>query len=149
MFDAVTGEHIYVSTACLHDRHELCRLACKHCGTPCWCDHHYIHLEGLPVTTPENLDNPAAPDTDVDNPSQRPTIGEPVVEPTDDGPSIPDPDHGIPGDPEPLPEGDADTDTEPDDEDDDLADDDPEEVDESEDDEVIEGDPVEDDASDG
>lgn len=66
MFDAATGEHIYVSTACLHDLHELCRLVCKHCGVPCWCDHHYTDSKGTPVTEP--LDNPAAPDADSDEP---------------------------------------------------------------------------------
>lgn len=37
MFDASTGEHIYLSTACLHDLHDRCRLVCKFCATECLC----------------------------------------------------------------------------------------------------------------
>jgi hypothetical protein len=40
MFDAATGEHIYLSTACLHELHGRCRRTCKFCDTPCWCDCH-------------------------------------------------------------------------------------------------------------
>lgn len=58
--------------------------------------------------------------------------------PVDDGPSIPDPDHGLPGEAEPFP---PDDDQDPDDDDDDDLgdDDDPEEIDDNEDDEVFEG----------
>lgn len=64
-----------------------------------------------------------------------------TVEETDDGPSISDPDHGLPGPAEPMPDGDGDNgDPEDDDEDDEhINDDDPEEVDDNEDDNVIEG----------
>lgn len=41
MFDATTGEHIYLSTACLHDLHLRCRMACKFCGEACLCLCHY------------------------------------------------------------------------------------------------------------
>lgn len=34
------GEHFYVSTACLHDRHDDCRLICKWCDAPCNCRCH-------------------------------------------------------------------------------------------------------------
>lgn len=70
---------------------------------------------------------------------------EPPLE--DDGPAIPDPDHGIPGDAEPLPEGDAETETAAHDDGGDPveADNDPVEDDGS-DDAVIEGDPEPDDS---
>lgn len=59
------GEHIYLSTACLHGQHQMCRLECKYCGAPCWCDHHYP--KGTDVSEqPETLDNPATPDSDGD-----------------------------------------------------------------------------------
>lgn len=32
--------HYYVSTYCLHELHDDCRLACKHCGAPCLCPCH-------------------------------------------------------------------------------------------------------------
>jgi excisionase family DNA binding protein len=28
----------YVSTYCIHDNHDACRLTCKTCGAPCRCD---------------------------------------------------------------------------------------------------------------
>lgn len=70
MFDAATGEHIYVSTACLHDRHPLCRRACKYCSTPCWCACHppTQPLEDhVSEQQPEQIDNPATPDVDLDD----------------------------------------------------------------------------------
>lgn len=30
-------EHDYVSTACMHGHHEMCRLQCKYCAEPCRC----------------------------------------------------------------------------------------------------------------
>lgn len=30
--------HDYLSTACLHDKHSECRLACKFCPAACACD---------------------------------------------------------------------------------------------------------------
>lgn len=33
-------EHQYLSTACLHGRHDDCRLTCKWCPAPCLCDCH-------------------------------------------------------------------------------------------------------------
>ena len=41
------GRHRYLSTACLHEAHELCRRACKWCGEPCLCECH----GGLPWAT--------------------------------------------------------------------------------------------------
>jgi CHC2 zinc finger len=32
--------HDYVSTACVHDRHERCRQFCKFCGVKCRCACH-------------------------------------------------------------------------------------------------------------
>lgn len=65
----------------------------------------------------------------------------------DDGPAVADPDHGLPGDAEPMPEGDAAVDdgaAHEDDEDDEHLDDDGDEtIEDGEDDNLIEGDPVE------
>lgn len=33
------SEH-YESTACFHGHHDLCRLECKHCASPCRCECH-------------------------------------------------------------------------------------------------------------
>ena len=33
-------EHYYISTACQHEEHEVCRLHCKFCGTGCLCACH-------------------------------------------------------------------------------------------------------------
>jgi hypothetical protein len=76
--------HLYVSTACHHDRHELCRLVCKYCGAPCVCDHHFI--EGVTVTEP--VDNPATPD--VDNDGETYVVAE-AVEVADAGDETPPP----------------------------------------------------------
>lgn len=35
-----TGPHAYLSTACLHDRHDQCRRYCKWCHAFCGCAHH-------------------------------------------------------------------------------------------------------------
>lgn len=35
----MTG-HDYLSTACLHERHDQCRRSCKFCGMPCRCECH-------------------------------------------------------------------------------------------------------------
>lgn len=32
--------HRYFSTACLHERHDDCRMVCKFCPSPCRCDCH-------------------------------------------------------------------------------------------------------------
>lgn len=34
------GRHLYLSTYCLHDRHEDCRQVCKVCTEPCICSCH-------------------------------------------------------------------------------------------------------------
>lgn len=34
---ATTIDHHYISTACLHDRHDDCRHTCKYCGNACQC----------------------------------------------------------------------------------------------------------------
>lgn len=60
--------HVYVSSACHYGHHEQCRLVCKYCGAPCACDHHFI--EGATVSNPETVDNPAAPDADIDEPTE-------------------------------------------------------------------------------
>ncbi len=36
----VRGTHIYLSTACQHDEHGLCRRTCKYCSAKCRCDCH-------------------------------------------------------------------------------------------------------------
>lgn len=67
------------------------------------------------MSNPENLDNPAAPDADLDGPG-----------------ATGDPDHGVPGDAEPMPEGDGEAAEDvPEEDDSDAADDEPEEVDET------------------
>lgn len=33
-------DHKYLSTACHHVRHDLCRLVCKFCEVPCMCPCH-------------------------------------------------------------------------------------------------------------
>jgi hypothetical protein len=33
-------EHRYLSTYCLHDNHDACRLRCKTCDASCVCDCH-------------------------------------------------------------------------------------------------------------
>lgn len=139
----LAGEHIYISTACLHDRHELCRLECKYCNAPCWCDHHYP--EGTDVS--EQPENPTTPDETMVAPNEGDdSLDEvqPGAQPNeadnagylageDDGPSVADPGHGLPGEAEPLPDGDADTDGDgiPDEDEEDLTDSEPEEIDES------------------
>lgn len=32
--------HFYVSTACQHSKHDLCRRLCKYCATSCRCRCH-------------------------------------------------------------------------------------------------------------
>lgn len=32
--------HVYVSTACIHGKHDLCRSVCKYCEDPCRCSCH-------------------------------------------------------------------------------------------------------------
>jgi hypothetical protein len=34
--------HGYLSTACIHDQHDNCRLVCKFCHTVCLCKCHWI-----------------------------------------------------------------------------------------------------------
>lgn len=34
------SEHMYLSTACFHERHEECRRVCKFCPAPCNCSCH-------------------------------------------------------------------------------------------------------------
>jgi hypothetical protein len=58
---AVTGRHAYLSTSCLHGRHERCRSAtradggtkepgtCKHCKAVCRCPTCEHGQEGLPA----------------------------------------------------------------------------------------------------
>jgi hypothetical protein len=33
-------EHVYLSTACLHEVHTECRRTCKFCDSQCVCDCH-------------------------------------------------------------------------------------------------------------
>lgn len=129
MFDAATGEHIYLSTACLHDQHERCPLVCQWCGDDCLCLCH--RSKERAVTEP--VDNPATPDVDLDPDGEPGTVAAPEL--------------GQAGEAEPLPDGDADNDdaqADVDEDDEDLADGDPENVDDTEDDEVLLGGPVED-----
>lgn len=79
MYDAATGEHIYLSTGCLHDRHDRCRPQCEHCPQTCLCRCHYRR----DTTMTEFVDNPATPDADQE-PVVEPEQGEPVVEPEDE-----------------------------------------------------------------
>lgn len=32
--------HKYISTYCIHELHDACRLTCKHCAAPCLCECH-------------------------------------------------------------------------------------------------------------
>lgn len=34
-------KHFYISTYCLHELHDDCRLNCKTCEEPCMCDCHF------------------------------------------------------------------------------------------------------------
>lgn len=34
------SEHVYISTACEHERHDECRMRCKFCSAACECDCH-------------------------------------------------------------------------------------------------------------
>ncbi|MDP8961507.1 MAG: hypothetical protein M3N32_07840 [Actinomycetota bacterium] len=34
------AQHVYVSTYCVHNAHEACRLNCKTCQAPCRCECH-------------------------------------------------------------------------------------------------------------
>jgi hypothetical protein len=60
---AQTGEHVYLSTGCLHDNHGYCRsrtglnglkrpAECKHCGSQCVCGCHVDEVE-TEITQPE------------------------------------------------------------------------------------------------
>jgi hypothetical protein len=40
MTDELTPVHLYVSTACMHSRHLLCRQGCKFCDAACLCPCH-------------------------------------------------------------------------------------------------------------
>ena len=35
--------HVYMSTACMHDKHDCCRDRCKFCGAACDCECHTRH----------------------------------------------------------------------------------------------------------
>lgn len=35
--------HTYVSTACYHGHHDMCRLICKYCPAKCLCKCHGIY----------------------------------------------------------------------------------------------------------
>jgi hypothetical protein len=37
---AAAGTHLYVSTACQHGKHDVCREQCKYCDSPCLCPCH-------------------------------------------------------------------------------------------------------------
>jgi hypothetical protein len=37
--------HQYISTACLHCRHDECRRSCKFCKSPCLCSCHVSEEE--------------------------------------------------------------------------------------------------------
>jgi len=39
-------EHVYVSTACLHEEHGRCRRTCKFCAAPCQCECHADNRNG-------------------------------------------------------------------------------------------------------
>jgi hypothetical protein len=45
--------HLYLSTACQHDRHEMCRLSCEFCGSLCLCA---CHSDGTLVGVNLKLD---------------------------------------------------------------------------------------------
>lgn len=34
------GSHRYLSTACIHNKHDVCRETCKYCGNHCVCNCH-------------------------------------------------------------------------------------------------------------
>ncbi len=40
IYELAEPTHLYMSTACMHDIHDKCRLTCKYCGVPCTCNCH-------------------------------------------------------------------------------------------------------------
>jgi hypothetical protein len=48
----IEGEHVYLSTACMHGLYDKCREWCKYCGVKCVCvesrqAHSYLCTGGL------------------------------------------------------------------------------------------------------
>lgn len=52
----MTTEHIYLSTACEHAAHPLCRKVCKYCGSPCTCPCGRCGVDQTPTNMPNVLD---------------------------------------------------------------------------------------------
>lgn len=49
------GQHVYVSTACLHNEHEKCRISCKFCESRCVCpDCHGTPGNSSPLNSADN-----------------------------------------------------------------------------------------------
>lgn len=46
---AWSAPHAYVSTACLHGRHDDCRRTCKYCSAPCQHPAHASQPDGDPA----------------------------------------------------------------------------------------------------
>ena len=43
--------HWYLSTACLHEQHEHCRLTCKYCNAACDCRCHHPDVVRMDVAS--------------------------------------------------------------------------------------------------
>lgn len=49
----MTTEHTYLSTACFHAAHSLCRKVCKYCGSPCACTCGRCGIDQVPTNMPD------------------------------------------------------------------------------------------------
>lgn len=59
--DPDTGDHMYLSTACLHVKHTQCRRRCKFCEVACVCICHAMSATPTPFMTDENVPMPDTP----------------------------------------------------------------------------------------
>lgn len=48
--------HVYLSTACEHEKHELCRKVCKYCSAKCRCGCGKCGINIIPTNMPDVLD---------------------------------------------------------------------------------------------
>jgi hypothetical protein len=74
--------HFYLSCACRHDKHRICRRACKHCLAPCMCLCHEqqtqpVRSETMSEQQPENP-TADAPEAEGSAPQQAPEAVEPA-----------------------------------------------------------------------
>ena len=50
--------HVYLSTACEHGKHALCRKVCKYCESRCNCTCGRCGINLLPTNMPDVLETP-------------------------------------------------------------------------------------------